>query len=99
MDNKMTIVFQDYGQDFLEWDIERDNANDPTYVVVGCRPFQEKVWKGTKVHTANRIIGPGFFLEITTPGEWSRTRLVYPVKDVDGKREWIGNTKPASGQK
>ena len=36
------IVFEDHGQDFLEWDIIDG-------VVADCRPFQRGVWKGTRV--------------------------------------------------
>jgi len=38
-----TLVFEDNGQDFLEWDI------DDKGVVVASRPFQNSVWKGTIV--------------------------------------------------
>ncbi len=52
----ITVEFEDKGQDFLEWDIENGE-------VVGCRPFQEALWKGTKVH--NYKFGPGVILDIT----------------------------------
>ena len=41
-----TIVFEDDGQDFLEWDVDEKG------VVVDCRPFQQNVWNGTKVVNA-----------------------------------------------
>lgn len=81
MDNRLTVVFEDHGQDFLEWDLEPD-ADVPTdYVVVACRPFQEWIWKGTKVHTDFQDCGPGAYLEITTP-KGKRTNLRYPTVEV-----------------
>ena len=38
-----TIVFEDHGQDFLEWEI------DDKGVVTGCRPFQGSIWGGKRV--------------------------------------------------
>lgn len=67
----LTIVLEDHGQDFLEWDIK-----DGT--VVGCRPFQGWLWNGTKVHNTN--IQPGDMLVITTKG--NRLTLNYPVERV-----------------
>lgn len=68
-----TIILEDHGQDFLEWDVENG-------VVVCCRPFQGDVWIGTKVHNTN--IQPGDILEITPP-KMDRTTLNYPVEHVD----------------
>mgnify|MGYP001573167488 CR=1 FL=1 len=39
---KMTIFFEDRGQDFLEWDLE-------DMKVVAVRPFQAFVWVGQKL--------------------------------------------------
>jgi|ETNvirome_6_1000_1030641.scaffolds.fasta_scaffold00018_45 hypothetical protein len=38
-----TLHIEDHGQDFLEWDIDNDG------IVVECRPFQNDIWKGTRV--------------------------------------------------
>lgn len=38
-----TLVFEDKGQDFLEWDLDRTGR------VIACRPFQESVWKNTVI--------------------------------------------------
>lgn len=38
-----TLVFEDQGQDFLEWDIDDEDK------VVACRPFQGFAWIGTMV--------------------------------------------------
>lgn len=67
-----TVTFEDQGQDFLEWDIERGK-------VVGCRPFQGWLWEGTKVHS--RKLRPGLLLDITTT-TGNRTRLRYPIEKV-----------------
>ncbi|MNN55817.1 hypothetical protein D3C81_1707110 [compost metagenome] len=40
-----TIYFEDQGQDFLEWDIDRNG------VVVDSRPFQAEVWCGAVVQS------------------------------------------------
>lgn len=67
-----TIILEDHGQDFLEWDVENGE-------VVGCRPFQDWLWIGTKVH--NEQIEPGDILDISTDAV-GRTTLNYPVKHV-----------------
>ena len=68
----ITVHLEDKGQDFLEWDIENGE-------VVACRPFQEWLWKGTKVH--NTEIRPRMTLDITPPGA-RRTTLNYRVEKV-----------------
>lgn len=71
-----TVFFEDHGQDFLEWDIEKGE-------VIACRPFQEWLWKGVKVH--NRTIRPGDRLEITGPDGVRRT-ISHPVESVTGEK-------------
>ena len=83
----ITVIFEDHGQDFLDWDIEDG-------VVVDCRPFQLWFWKGTKVHSTN--IQRGLFLDITTrSGE--RTRLRYPVKKVKTVSVKVRSTEKCFG--
>jgi hypothetical protein len=65
----VTVELEDHGQDFLEWDIENGE-------VIACRPFQEGVWKGVKVH--NETFEPGTILDITLP-DGRRSTLKYPV--------------------
>ena len=72
----LTVTFKDEGQDFLEWDIEKGK-------VVACRPFQEWVWKGVKVH--NRKILPGDRLEITGK-DGIRLTIIHPVESVTGEK-------------
>jgi hypothetical protein len=38
-----TIVFEDCGQDFLEWDLDDEGT------VIDCRPFQSWLWKGSRI--------------------------------------------------
>ena len=66
---KHTIVFEDHGQDFLEWDVIDG-------VVVDCRPFQGFVWKGTKVDRTKAAEGQLLPI-ITKRGE--RRVVMYPV--------------------
>lgn len=68
-----TVYFEDHGQDFLEWDIEDG-------VVVGCRPFQDWLWNGTKVN--NDKIKLGDKLDITFK-DGARRTLNYPVEQID----------------
>lgn len=72
----ITVYFEDHGQDFLEWDIEEG-------VVVGCRPYQEWLWKGTKVH--NTSIRPGDILEVSGSDGRRRTLNYAVVKVVKPK--------------
>lgn len=96
MERKLTIVFKDQGQDFLEWDIDLDDGVrhpyppvEASYLVVGCRPFQEDIWKGTRVHVEKQSLGPGILLDITTPGhEGRRTKIVHPVEAVKVRVKW-----------
>ena len=69
----LRVYFDDQGQDFLEWDIQDG-------VVVGCRPFQEWLWKGTKVY--NTDIKPGDYLQIDSP-DVGQTNIKYPVERVE----------------
>jgi hypothetical protein len=47
-----TIHFEDWGQDFLEWDLNSEG------VVIAVRPAQEWAWKGAKVFEPENL-GPG----------------------------------------
>lgn len=67
------VHFEDQGQDFLRWDIEKGE-------VVDCQPFQGWFWTGTKINTDE--FGPGDFLDITLPNG-DRTMLRYPVEKIE----------------
>lgn len=59
MERIKTIIFEDCGQDFLAWDVDKDG------VVVACRPFQGSFWIGRKVENlADLELGPGQFVQI-----------------------------------
>jgi phage gp16-like protein len=78
-----TIVFEDFGQDFFEWDVDENNS------VVGCRPFQAWVWCGAQVLGE---IAPGAYLRIRTKlGNEIPLRhkvvSVSPTKKFDPKKQ------------
>lgn len=54
-----TIILEDHGQDFLEWDI------DAKGFVVACRPFQGSVWTGVQV--LNKNLRAGSVLKLKLP--------------------------------
>ena len=63
------IVFEDHGQDFLEWEVIDG-------VVIDSRPFQGGVWKGTKIDMTKAAEGQLMPI-ITKRGE--RRVIMYPV--------------------
>jgi hypothetical protein len=66
--SRHTIIFEDHGQDFLEWEITDG-------VVTDCRPFQSGVWKGTHVDMTKAAEGQRLPI-ITASG----TKLIlYPI--------------------
>lgn len=68
-----TIVFEDHGQDFLEWDI------DGKGIVVGCRPFQGSIWCGIRVlnHRTLKVGGNASFRRaLTAPASQIKYLLV-----------------------
>lgn len=72
-----TILFVDYGQDFLEFDV------DETGTVIDVRPFQHWVWAGIKVidhHAIER--GDYVQFEREERGRVERKWLAYPVDGV-----------------
>ena len=69
----ITVVFEDHGQDFLEWDIEGG-------IVVACRPFQTRFWVGKRVH--NKTIGPGDKLTISSDQSPVTMVVRHAVKEV-----------------
>jgi hypothetical protein len=73
---KITVEFEDHGQDFLEWDIVNDE-------VVDCRPFQGWVWKGSKI--LNLSTGPGDNLMIIPP-KGDRMLMKEPIAKVKPKK-------------
>lgn len=58
----ITITFEDHGQDFLEWDIEKHR-------VIGCRPFQASVWVGLLVFTSEPKLRAGGRVTVLADGK------------------------------
>ena len=71
----LTIVFEDKGQEFREWDIQDG-------MVVECRPKQADIWVGTRVHTPIGGMRPGVRLEVTSRYRFERGRIIYPIAAV-----------------
>ncbi|MCY1408136.1 hypothetical protein D3C76_654870 [compost metagenome] len=70
-----TIYFEDLGQDFLEWDIDRNG------VVVASRPFQAEVWCGTVVLSMTVGLPPVIRgSRVTTP-----LTLKYPIDRIQNR--------------
>jgi hypothetical protein len=51
----ITVVFEDHGQDFLEFDIKDGN-------VIAVRPFQSNTWSGLRV--VNESISVGDYIAL-----------------------------------
>jgi hypothetical protein len=69
-----TIVFEDHGQDFLEWDLTVDGG------VIGCRPFQASVWVGCRVVNFNVEVGDCVIY--LSPNDGRERSIGYPVVEV-----------------
>lgn len=77
-----TIRFEDNGQDFLEWDIDRAGK------VIGCRPFQSATWCGCVV-TNHGVIQAGDYPMIVSPrlrGQRLVTHCVASIKPYARER-------------
>jgi hypothetical protein len=70
---KVTITFEDRGQDFLEWTI-RDGR------VVDCRPFQQDLWIGHEIVSMSCIM-PGDIVQIRSKAGTVGS-IKYPVEKV-----------------
>lgn len=68
----MTVVLEDWGQDFLEFDIKGGR-------IVATRPMQGWVWNGMKV--VNKAIHSGRPLYLEADAS-KNLRLNYPVESV-----------------
>jgi len=68
---KYIIYFEDHGQDFLEWHINKDGY------VLDSKPFQRKIWAGRFAIPQSAKIGEK--LAIWLDGEsW----VNYPIKNI-----------------
>jgi hypothetical protein len=70
---KITVTFEDHGQDFLEWDIQGGK-------VVGCRPFQAFAWCGDTVLSESFEVGGK--ITIKTRMEEREITIRYPLVKV-----------------
>ncbi len=64
-----TLIFEDDGQDSLEWDIDESGK------VVDCRPFQGFAWIGTKVREV--CIGRYPRVTLLSPVNGTRNAILY----------------------
>jgi hypothetical protein len=69
---KHIIEFEDHGQDFLSWEIERG-------VVTCSRPFQSWCWNGLKVDMRKAQVGRPLPVVLQS-GE--ATQIKYPVRKI-----------------
>lgn len=67
----MTVVLEDNGQDFLEFDIK--NA-----AIADARPCQADIWSGLQV--LNEEISIGDYIALRA--DWGTRTLLYPVVEV-----------------
>jgi hypothetical protein len=70
---ELIVQLEDHGQDFLEFDVDKDN------VIIEARPFQGWLWRGRKILQGR--IRRGMKLKLQKPGEHVLT-LNYPVRAV-----------------
>jgi len=76
----VTVVLEDHGQDFLEFDI-RDGR------IVETRPFQGDIWNGSRV--LNRTLATGGTLILQDDDEtcvWSLRHPVAAIRPLDRVR-------------
>lgn len=75
MSGAATVTFEDHGQDFLVWHIKDRH-------VVGCEPFQARIWCGREVISFPRV---GERLCVRMP--FGRDQSIkYPVAKVEALR-------------
>jgi hypothetical protein len=74
-----TIIFVDYGQDYIEWDLDEDGF------ITECRPFNSQHWLGARVKNHLTIEAGDFAtieLDDKLTGQTSSKFIVYPVEAV-----------------
>lgn len=75
----VTVVFDDHGQDFIEWDIKTQEG-ESLGVVVDSRPFQASVWNGTRVVMDSLSVGEK--LVCLSPRLGEPREMNYPVTEI-----------------
>jgi len=68
-----TVVIEDHGQDFLEFDIQQG-------VIVATRPFQGFAWNGRTI--MNATLAPGDYIGFENQVLKCKTWLNYPIVEV-----------------
>lgn len=69
-----TIIFEDHGQDFIEWDINENGE------VINSRPFQSHVWSGGTV--LNEELKAGDSVIYLSPRLCRPIEIRYPIASV-----------------
>lgn len=77
-DKVATVLhFTDHGQDFLRWELDAEGK------VIGCEPFQGRVWKGKYVMGHDRLRA-GDTVHYRSMGEsTSASNIRYPLERVE----------------
>lgn len=68
------ITFQDGGQDFTFWQVEKDR-------VVDSQPFQADIWTGARILNASNLKKGGFVRIKTKFGD--EITIKYPIKKME----------------
>ena len=73
-----TIIFEDDGQDFLEWDIGSEGK------IIDSRPFQAGIWGDRTVKNKEMEIPlkPGGFVYVTTLSGQKTAQVNHRIKEV-----------------
>jgi hypothetical protein len=71
---KITIEFEDHGQDFLKWVIVKGK-------VIACGPFQEDLWCGSRVIMDFPLM-PGQKVAIKMRGGGAIRACNYPIEKI-----------------
>jgi hypothetical protein len=76
MKPNLIIVFEDHGQDFLEWEIDANG------IVVDSRPFQRQIWSGNFLPFFDSL-KPGDYADFLVTREGGRHACIkYPITEV-----------------
>lgn len=74
----ITVHFEDYGQDFLEWDIDLKTER-----VVASRPFQNEIWSGLLIAMPSMLkIGEKI---LCTRDMITANEIKYPITKIERK--------------
>ncbi|PRY90615.1 hypothetical protein [Mongoliibacter ruber] len=78
MDKIKRLHFEDHGQDFLWWDLDKDGT------VVNCGPFQQSIWIGSKlVNYSETVLKTGDRIFFVTNRNPDLMQLRYPIENIE----------------